>query len=622
MRKVMKVCFVVFMAVLVLLGNCSFAISINSSARSTYLQLEKNAIKSINNAINSNILFDTNFTTAKEKIEIYGENLPSDFNNLKLNVLEEIDMNKNYQYGEIVLATKGGEKLSCEVILKDTVLMMQIPELYEKHISIDFSKLKEICEKFEIEVTEEDINEFNKILSNAQKGSILSKQDEAYLKKIAPKYVKKLNSLITAKYFTMSNNEKIDYSSNSITCKSVSFEITMDEMMKIIDVLINEVKNDKKLIDIFVYLINSNGSERITTEEFVDALNELSQGLKVEAESLEDIKFMSKLYYNTKKEILKRELKIANIALNEESAISLTTIKDSYYELDLGEVKIIDSIKKGINTKEHNISVITKSVNYDYNYDTCEPILKPYTKTENFTVLVETPDKKNTVITFSNEGEEGKLIIKVNLKESTSKKLDCSLEFIGYTNELDYKVFVNYLMEKNIKITQKEFKNPEINIYKMSKEALMNEVQNNQEQVTKKAESIIRQLFPETIKEAEESQIRMVTRMDESTGRMIGKAVRIWYTDVITDPYLGINDTISSTWREYSTFERIEDYIMPNQEASLENGKFYVAMKGYGVNEKILVGISNNGGYDLPNPNSIVEANYDGRKSGIVYVEL
>ena len=71
MRKVMKVCFAVFMAVLVLLGNCSFAISINSSARSTYLQLEKNAIKSINNAINSNILFDTNFTTAKEKIEIY-----------------------------------------------------------------------------------------------------------------------------------------------------------------------------------------------------------------------------------------------------------------------------------------------------------------------------------------------------------------------------------------------------------------------------------------------------------------------------------------------------------------------------------------------------------------------
>ena len=155
----------------------------------------------------------------------------------------------------------------------------------------------------------------------------------------------------------------------------------------------------------------------------------------------------------------------------------------------------------------------------------------------------------------------------------------------------------------------------------MSVDELRKEVENNKEVVPKKAESIFRELFPEMIKEAEETQKRMQARADKITGSMIGKALRVWETDVSTDPALGINDRISSTWREYTSFEGIEDYIMPDYIPQLDNGKFYVAKTGYGADARIVVAISNNGGFDLPSPDMFFETDYDGSKSGIVYIE-
>lgn len=625
MKKVMKMCLSVFMAVIMLFGNCSFAAIGNSSARNTYLQLEKANINSIKKVIAKNgILFDTNFNTGREKIEIYGENLPGDFNNLKLKTLEEIDIKNNYQYVKASLGSKEVDKLSFDMILKDNKIMMQVPEIYEKYVSIDITKLKEICEKFEIEVTDEEINGLMNIFSNVKEGSILSKQDETYLKKILPKYVKKLNSLGDASHFTMSNGLKIEYNHKFINCKSVSYEVTIKEIFKCLCEILKDIKNDEKLVDIFILMMNYNGEFDIEKEEILSGIDSIVCGIEEElkTDDFDGIKLISTLYYNTKKDILKRELKVVNDLFGEEESISLTTINNDYYELDLGEIKIRDNIVKTNKIQYHYIDIISEGVNYDYDYDTDQLIKTPYTETESFKILVETPDKNNTVITFSKNDMDEKLIIKVKENVSTNKKLDCNFEFIWDTNEVDYKIFINYLIEKDVKLSQKLFNNQEVDIYKMSKEDLLNEVQNNQDKVTKKAENIIRELFPETIKAAEERQKRMNVTYDKFTGSMIGKSMRVWYTEVTTDPYLDINDTISNHWREYSTFEGIEEYIMSGEEASLENGKFYVAMKGYGTGQKIIIGVSNNGGFDLPDPNSVTEADYDGSKSGIVYVEL
>lgn len=505
MRKVMKVCFSVFMSVMVLLGNCSFAAIGNSSARSTYLELEKNSIEAMKKVIAENeVLFNMDFNTVREEFEVYGENLPGDYNNLKLKATGENDSKSNYQYAKVSLGSKEFDKLSFEMILKDKTLMLQAPEIYEKHISIDFSKLKEICEKFDIEVTEEEINEFTNLLFNIQKESILSKQDEAYLKKIAPKYLNKISPLMSEKHFIMDNNSKIEYDTNLVTCKSVSYEVTMDEIINTISVLAKEIRNDQKLIDIIVRVINTSSSEQITVEEFEAALDEISQMLGQGTEELKDFKFVSTLYYNTQKEILKRELKKVMISLNEEMPISLTTIKGNYYALDLGELKIIDNVTKGINNEEHNITTIIEGINYDYNYETNEIIETPYVETENYKMLIENFNENNTIVTLSKEGVTEKIIIKINEKELTPKKVNYSFEFVWDTVEVDYKIFVNYSIEKDIKITQKVFNNPEIDIYKMSKEALMNEFQNNEDQIVSRAESIFRDLFPTLMMQASE----------------------------------------------------------------------------------------------------------------------
>lgn len=622
MKRLMKVCLSLFMAVIMVVGSCSFAAPVNSTARNTYLQLEKKNIKSVENFMLKNkLFFDTNFNSAREYMEIYGENLPGDLGNLKLKAIEELDKKKNYQYAEIVLGNKDIDKISLEMILKNNVLMMQVPEIYEKFVSIDFSKAKEICEKFEIEVTDEEINQFTKMLSTAQNGSILSKEDEVYLKKVAPKYVKMLNGLVDASHFTMNNSTRIEYDGKSLDCKSVSYEVTFREIMVSLCEILKEVRNDEKLLDIFMLVMNYNGEFDIEKEEIIYGIDSFVLGIEEELKSddFDSVKLVSTLYYNTKKETLKREIKLVDIIFDEEEAISFTTIDGKYYELDLDDIKLVDNVVKLNKKTEHNISIIEEGIDYDFDEETYEFTEIPYTKTENFKVLVETPDKKNTSITFSKDGINEKFIVNLKLNTLASKKLDCNLEFIYDTDAVDYKVFVNYLVEKDIKIIEKSFNNLEISIDRMSKEELSKEVEINQEDVTKKAEAIFRELFPETIKEAEESERRMLARYDNSTGSMIGKALRVWQTDVTTDPTLNINDRISDTWREYSTFEGIEDYIMPGQTAQLGEGKFYVCKDLY---DRIVVGVSNNGGLDLPSPNSIMEVDYDGSKSGVVYIEV
>lgn len=271
MKKFLKVCFSLLLVVVIGFGNCSFAAVTNSLAKNTYLQLEKKNIKLIENVLSqSKNIFDTNVTTSKQIVEVYSENFPDD---VKLKVVEEIDKNKNYQYDRVTLGTKESEKLSLDAVLKDSVLMLQVPELYEKYISIDFSKTKEICEKFGIELDSEQINQLTNIMSNAGNKNILSKEDEAYLTKVLPKYIKKINNLMNSKNFSMNNNSEITYGDKSLKCKSVSYELTGKEIYDALHEVLKEVRNDEKLLDIFVSTMNLTGNVSITKESMIEDID-------------------------------------------------------------------------------------------------------------------------------------------------------------------------------------------------------------------------------------------------------------------------------------------------------------------------------------------------------------
>lgn len=623
MKKFMRVCLSMFLAIVIVFSNCSFAAVTNSLAKNTYLQLEKKNIKSIEKVLSqSKNFFDTNVNTSRETIEVYSENFPDD---VKLKVIEEFDKGKNYQYDRITLGTNETEKLSVDMVLKDNVLMLQVPELYEKYISIDFSKAKEICEKFGIELDSEQINQLTNIISNVGNKNILSKEDEAYLAKVLPKYVKKLNSLMDSKHFSMNSNAKITYGDKSLNCKSVSYEMTGKDMYDALYELLKEVRNDEKLLDIFVSAMNSTGKVNINKESMLEDIDfmisqlDLSQSTG-ETEELEEVKLISTLYYNSKKETLKREIKVKN-SFDEEQVISLVTIdgnKDAYYELNYDGFKIVDKVVKTSKKTEHNISVIeTKIAFYENTYFNREDIVG--TEQENrvdFKIMVETPSKSKTVITGLVEGLDDKIIIEINEKVTTSKKLDYSFTFTYDTLDVDYKVFVNYYLEKGLKISQKTFENPEISIDKMSYDELAKELEDNREIVSKKAESLLRELFPQAINKMEAMAKEAALKAEKATGAQIGKGVRIYDRDMSLD--YGISDRVTNSWIEYSKLENIDWYIYSNAEPKLENGRFYVCKNS---DDQIIVGVSNNGGADLPNADDVLEADYDGTKSGIVYIE-
>ena len=502
MKNLAKVVFSFVMAMIIVMGNCSFAAINNSVAKSTYLQLESKTINSIKKTISKNkALLDTNFSSAKSQLEAYGENLGGDLDNLVLKSVQEVDKKSNYEYSEISLENKTGEKVSLEIAFENNVLKIQIPQIYEKSISVDLSRLKEVCEKFEIEVDDEDINYFMTTLENSRNGQLISKESQEYLRKIAPEYVAKLNKLLDSKYFSINKNAVLKYNDKNINCKSVSFEISMYDLINVISELWNDVKKDEKLLDILVY-INWSNSNKISKEELI---NEIDFILDKDDTDLRGFVINSTLFYNSKKEVLKREVKVMN---NNEDAynISLITINDNknaYYELNLNNEKIIsDNVIKSSNKKtEHNITVVTNTEKYSFT----EYTYVPYSESKEYKVILEQKDSKNFVITcmdssLSESGLENKFIIEIYKKEMTSKKQDVNVKFSCIINGKTYNAYLNFLLEKNVKVVKKTFNIPEVNLNTISKEELENELINSEEKVNKKVEDLFITLFPNTMK--------------------------------------------------------------------------------------------------------------------------
>ena len=625
MRNLAKVVFSFVMAMIIVMGNCSFATINNSVAKSTYLQLERKTINSIKKTISKNkALLDTNFSTAKSQLEAYGENLGGDLDNLVLKSVQEVDKKSNYEYSEISLENKTGEKVSLEIAFEKNVLKIQIPRIYEKSISVDLSRLKEVCEKFEIEVDDEDINYFMTTLENSRNGQLISKENQEYLRKIAPKYVAKLNKLLDSKYFSINKNAVLKYNDKNINCKSVSFEISMYDLLNVISELWNDVKKDEKLLDILAY-INWGNSNKISKEELI---NEIDFILDIDYDNpdLRENVMNSTLFYNSKKEVLKREFKLINIdnkAMNNEDEynISLITINDNknaYYELNLNNGKIIsDNVIRSSNKKtEHNITVVTNTEKYSFT----EYTYLPYSESKGYKVILEQKDSKNFVITcmdssLSESGLENKFIIEIYKKEMASKKQDVSMKFSCIINGKNYNAYLNFLLEKNVKVGKKTFNIPEVNLNTISKEELENELINSEEKVNKKVEDLFRNLFPNTMKANEERKLKYMSQVVKQEAMSIGSVMKVREIDRMIDGK--VDDIKPNTWQEYSTFEDIDLYISTNY-ISTRNGKFYVAKNAEG---KIIIGISNQDAKDLPSPNSVEVIDYDGTNSGVVYIE-
>ena len=278
---------------------------------------------------------------------------------------------------------------------------------------------------------------------------------------------------------------------------------------------------------------------------------------------------------------------------------------------------ISNNVIKSSNKKtEHNITVFTNTKKYSFT----EYTYVPYSESKEYKVILEQKDSKNIVITcmdssLSESGLENKFIIEIYKKEMTSKKQDVNVKFSCVINGKTYNAYLNFLLEKNVKVGKKTFNIPEVNLNTMSKEELENEFINSEEKVNKKVEDLFRNLFPNTMKANEQRKLKYMRQVVERDATIIGDAMKVREIDRMIDGK--VDDIMSNTWQEYSTFGDIDLYVSTNYNSTW-NGKFYVAKNAEG---KIIVGISNQDAKDLPSPDSVEVIDYDGTNSGGVYIE-
>lgn len=646
MKEMLKRCLALMLVGVFLFGNCSYAATGSLIPnKAVYLLLEKNNLSRMKNAfseITKNDLLTfldvKDLSSLQYDAEIYSENISGDWGNLKLKAHDEMAIKDNYRFQKINLLAGNESVVTLESVLNGNLLAARIPELYEKYVSVNLDDLESVCEKLGF-----DPAQLSSLNLGAQSGSSLresfnlTEEEEKYLESSFTKYLAQINNLLNSKFFSKESNVVINYNNKSVKCNSASFTISAKDMLLIGKALYKEVKKDDKLLkiifdkilacDAISYAASNSGESLPTKEEFITEMDALVAEIDNpdNAEYMKDyekIKFVSTLYYNSKYETLKRDLKFLDENSDESNVISIFTIKDSYYALLTDSYSLEDSIVNQGTSTQHNISITTKRYNYDfddyYNFSQTE-----YTDVQNYVVNVQRPTKNEFTVTAFIKDSNDKIIINSVFKTEDSKKASLKMKFTLQMEGQNYNIYLNSSIERDPQISKVSIIGNEFNLNKESKESIEKEISDNQEIISQKAEKIAEKLFPETTKLSNERMQRFTASADTRTGEQIGKAVRIWNVDAWD--YDSISRELPSTWTEYSQIDGlVNTYISsgytPNQ---LENAKYYVAsIKREVYGEKIVVAISNMGGWDLPNPANVVQVTYDGTASGIVYIEM
>lgn len=628
MKKFFRTFIAITMSITILFANFSFAAYSSSSAKNTYLGLEKNNIKELEKILSK--LATSKFIEAdilKSGIDLSGINLPGDFDSLKLNAINEFDKKDNYEYNKITLESQSKERISMEVILKDTKLAFNIPELYDKYISFDMSRLDEFLEKFDINLSMKDKEQLENLkykLLSGKEQSIFSKEEINYIKKIIPIYALKLSELTDSKYFSKQQNTEVEYNNKKIPCDVVVFEIPVSDILNIFNEVWKYAKSDEQLLDILAKSMNSGSNGEVyTKEEIITAFNTIF-GKAMVTDNItycNKMKVSSTLYYNSKKQTIQRTFKINDANKTDDKSdlfsISFITIrgsKNSFYELKFGDFEIRDFVTKTNKKDEHKIEIEVQTYNYDFDEETLEYIKIPDITVTNYSLTIEKVNSKETVLIFCrDEAPENKITLKSKINTNQANKLNGEIQIILTMEDKDYGINAKYSMEAPKKIIKKSFESKEFDLNNETKENIIKEYKESEQALTDKASRIMEELFPETMRASRERIARMKARADIATARQIGMGAIIWR---IEDSEA--NTGISENWKEYSALENFDNYMLLNASCNLENGKFYICKNNEG---KIIVGVSDNNALDLPGSFEVTEVNYDGTKSGIVYIE-
>ena len=628
-----------FMAAILLFFNApAFADSSTSASnKNTYMKLEKSAFSELVKQLEK-----TDFGALQKFIKKNNQDISSEvgvevklplIKTRKYVITNNEPYNEKYEDANIKAFVDGEEVANLNIVANGNNMSFQIPELFDNYFTLDMGNLKELFEKLEIDLDEDEIPTGLYYPCEMREALKLTKSEEKIVKDAKKKYSKLLDKeFLKNEFFSKEKSEELDVNGYKYKVDVVKYEISDKDIFSGMKSIWTEFKNDKTLVDLIwakfekVYELNKRTNpqlEKITKEEIISTIDEYFD----EHEENGDNYLISKLYYQ-KGSIIRRDIIEEDRGYEDENTLAIYTVKDKnqeYYALVTEDLKLEDKVNRANKDITHNFIATTIRNHYDFangefvvekTEEENKATLKLSQVNNNEYKYEASIDGNDTIITgtykkakiTSNEYVSGfEIHIPVEDQGEVALVIDTKYKKVNKINKID--------TTKNEKVLNKMSKDEIVGIYENNKDMIMEKLQG------KFGTAFYYDLYMQTVAGIES---RMQVRADKATAAQIGKATRIWLTEYMSDPYLKstvTNGLESNSWIKYRDIDEIDGYVDPNLK-SANGGEYYVGLKGdiTSYNSKIVVAISKDG-TDLPNLSDIAEVAPDGEEYGVMYIE-
>ena len=324
-------------------------ININKFLNNEIYENVFNRIQKESSQINSSI----NFTTDLENEELQD----IDITKFKLDILNSNDVINKKSFGEAVLNYSGNEIFKLNLIANENQIAISSNEILDKYIGVNFEKIKDV---FGVNVDINELKELNKI----ENTNFTENELNEYVKK----YFEIILNNLSEEQFTVQENIAIENATEDVEVTNYSLNLSQDELNAVLIRVLEEIKNDDKLINKLILVSEEKIEENKTTPTITPSNDENNQeiiqqdDLQLEGEGTEN---------KTPEENIEPEIPV--IQINPVGTISVTTEENSNNTNDeltensqnTSELIVEEPISNGENTNINQENNIIETTNID-----------------------------------------------------------------------------------------------------------------------------------------------------------------------------------------------------------------------------------------------------------------
>lgn len=208
------------------------------------------------------------------------EDTLNSINNFNVSINGNTDKSNNYNYQDIKLLNNNEEKIQVEYVRDNNTFGVKFPELFQQHILLENSNLKDIFKNMGYE----DVSKISdNIEINDDIFSYISFSNEE-VQQLENKYTKILQEQIVNKSLTGGSNQIITVGEQQVKAKSYTLALTKEQMNNIFlkvleeikqdDILLNKLSDIDNLTNIYSTITKNENNEDVKTK-FVDNIDDL-----------------------------------------------------------------------------------------------------------------------------------------------------------------------------------------------------------------------------------------------------------------------------------------------------------------------------------------------------------